>query len=246
MGFHKAFSFEWQELKGGHFIIYYEADEPFAKEVLRRSENYYNHIASDLGYARYSDFWQWENRVKIYVYSTKLGYQNASDQPGWSEGMADYAHKQIITYRQSKDFLEALLPHEIAHLIFRDFVGFKGQIPLWLDEGIAQWAEPKKRDLSKRIALVLLQKKEVIPLRDLTAVKSLDGKSEQKIRFFYMEAVSVVDFMIRTYGAQRFTDFCRQLRDGKNLDEAIKSAYSGSVQDLEELQNKWIKSVKEK
>lgn len=240
-----VFAFDWKEEKGDHFIVYHEADPSFAKEVLRRSESYYGHIASDLGYARYSNFWQWDNRVKIFIHASKSNYLKYSDQPEWSEGVANYTHKHILTYRQSENFLDALLPHEITHLIFRDFVGFEGQIPLWLDEGVAQWEEPQKRTLAKRIALFLLEKKEVIPLKDLATVNDLSDKTQQKIHYFYMESVSVVDFLMKTYGSRAFTDFCRQLRDGKSMDEALRLAYSGSIRDVDELQNKWIKSIKE-
>ena len=239
-----VFAEEWSEAKGDHFIVYYTGNEQFAKDISRQSEAYYNKIADDLGYARYSNFWQWDNRVKIYVYPTKEDYvKSAGGQPEWSNGMADYEHKSILTYSNAKDFLEALLPHEITHLIFRDYVGFKGQIPLWLDEGVAQWQEPKKRAIAKRVALYLVQKQKVFPLVDLTTMSRLAEKDPDTVQAFYMQSVSIVDYMISQFGPQSFADFCRQLRDGKDLNEALRFAYSGSLHDLDELQTKWIKNV---
>ena len=62
---------EWKEEKGDHFIIYYQENKSFAKEVLRKAEMYYKQVSSDLGHSRYLNFWQWENRVKIYIYPTR-------------------------------------------------------------------------------------------------------------------------------------------------------------------------------
>ena len=233
----------WKEERGDHFIVYYRGDEKFAKDISRQAERYYNQIASDIGYPRYSNFWQWDNRVKVYIYPSKEDYQKASGQPAWSNGMADYLSKKILTYNWRENFLDGLLPHEITHLVFRDFVGFKGQVPLWIDEGIAQWEEPKKRAKARPIAFYLIQNQSVIPLADLTTMNSLSGRDENTVNAFYMQSVSLVDFLIKSYGAQTFTEFCRQLRDGKRLNEALSFSYSGSIKDIDELQNKWIKSI---
>ena len=236
---------EWQELKGDHFIVYYRMDEKFAKNTLRLSEVYYNQIASDLGYPRYSNFWQWDNRVKIYLHPTRDEFLRASGQAEWSNGMASYTRKEIETFTASDGFLDGILPHEITHLIFRDFVGFKGEVPLWLDEGVAQWEEPKKRALAKPVALNLFQNNRQIPLKELTGIRDLATKDEQSVYYFYMQSICLVDFLIRRYGAPAFTDFCRQLRDGKNLEEALSFAYPGSLDSLELLEAKWKKYVTE-
>ncbi len=130
---------QWQVLNSDHFIVHFLSDEQFARDVLDKSEIYYNDIATQLGYPRYSEFWLWDKRVKIFIYADHRSYLNATGQPDWSQGMADYRQKRISSYVWSSGFLESLLPHEIAHLIFRDFVGFKGEVPVWLDEGVAQW-----------------------------------------------------------------------------------------------------------
>lgn len=238
-----SYAEDWKEEKGDHFIVYYYGEEKFSKDISRQAEVYYNQIASDIGYPRYSNFWQWDNRVKIYVYPSKADFQKISGQPAWSNGMADYTGKRILTYAWSEGFLDGLLPHEITHLIFRDFVGFKGQVPLWIDEGIAQWEEPKKRAKARPIAFYLIQNQSVIPLADLTMMNDLSGKDETTVHAFYMQSVALVDFLIKRYSAQSFTDFCRQLRDGKRLNEALGSAYSGSIKDVDELQTKWLKSI---
>jgi hypothetical protein len=253
---------DWKEFKGEHFLVYFCQDESAAKNVLDSAEVYYRDIASELGYPRYSEFWTWEKRVKIYIYPEHSAYIKATGQPEWSQGLADYKKKQIISYAWSKGFLESLLPHEMAHLIFRDFVGFKGQIPLWLDEGVAQWAEKDKRkqieglvkDLYLNNSLVSLEdmiKLDVRRVKDkekvfIRSIRTKEGErgvlflsAENLVNTYYIQAVSLVEFLVKRYGADNFANFCRQLRDGKDLEEALTFAYPTSVRSINELEDRW-------
>ena len=263
-----ALAQEWQELKGDHFLVYFTKDEGFAKDVANKAELYYNRISSDLGYARYSEFWTWDKRVKIYIYPDKDSFLKASGEQNWSEGMADYKKKEIVSYAWKQGFLESLLPHELAHLIFRDFVGFKGEVPLWLDEGVAQWAEEAKRKYVKEISRQLYREDTLLSLSDMMSlnIRNISDKDGVHIRsartkdnkegvlflsgnnlvnVFYVQAVSLVGFLVEKYGGSSFIDFCRQLRDGKSLEDALRSAYTGSVGSLQELEDKWRRHLGE-
>ncbi len=252
----------WKELKGEHFIVCYLQNEDFADDVLDKSEVYYSRIAADLNYPRYSEFWTWDKRVKIYIHPNLESFLKATGQPQWSRGMADYKNKQIISYAWSGGFLESLLPHEIAHLIFRDFVGFKSDIPLWLDEGVAQWAEEAKRRESKRIINDLFAKNSLLSLADmmrldvrnikdvekmyLRSMRAKDGEqgllvltADNLVNIYYVQAVSLVGFLVERHGAESFTVFCRSLRDGKPVEESLRAAYPLHIRDIQELEDKW-------
>lgn len=253
---------EWQELKGEHFIAYFTQDQKFAKEVLDSSEVYYRRIASDLGYPRYNDFWLWDKRVKIYIYPDHASFLKETGQPEWSEGVAEYKAKRIASYAGSRKFLESVLPHEIAHLIFRDFVGFVGEIPLWLDEGVAQWEEETKRNDIKLMVKRLYEADNLLSIEDMmrldirnmkdknivyirpTRTKNGDPATlflslDKLINTYYIESVSLVGFLIERYGSNSFAEFCRQLRDGKALEDALKFAYPSYIRSLKDLDDGW-------
>ncbi|MDD5584190.1 MAG: hypothetical protein PHV55_03945 [Candidatus Omnitrophica bacterium] len=254
----------WREVSSDHFIIFYADDEGFAEEAAKKAESYYQKIALELGYPRYSEFWTWEKRVKIYIYPNRESYLKATGQPTWSEGMADYKSKRIISYAWSKGFNESLLPHEMAHLIFRDFVGFRGVVPLWLDEGVAQWSEEQRRPHTKALVRQLYEKDSLISLSDMMKVninnlKDIDKvyirstrtkggepgvlfiSGDELVATYYLQAVSLVGFLIETYGSDSFADFCRQLRDGKSLEEALRFAYPTHIRALDDLETNWRK-----
>lgn len=257
-----SFAQEWQELKGEHFIAYFTLEQKFAQEVLNRAEVYYQKIASDLGYPRYNDFWLWDKRVKIYIYPDHASYLKATEQPEWSEGVAEYKNKRIASFSGSKGFCESVLPHEIAHLIFRDFVGFVGEIPLWLDEGVAQWEEEAKRKDMKSMVKELYAQDSLLSIEDMMKldIRNLKDKNlvyirptrtkkgdaatlflsqDKLINTYYIQAVSLVGFLIERYGSIRFAEFCRQLRDGKTLEEALSFAYPTNIGSLKDLDDGW-------
>jgi hypothetical protein len=234
---------DWQEIKGDHFIVFYKDNQGFARDVSRKSEYYYNRIASDLGYVRYSNFWQWDQRVKIFIYQDQGSFLGATGQPAWSIGNANYSKKEINSYSGCDKFLDGTLPHEIAHLIFRDFVGFKGEVPLWLDEGVAQWEEKPKHDIVKALIKQLYDQKKLLSLLELTRMDVRRIQENEKAQDFYVQAASLVGFLIEDYGADNFAQLCRELRDGKNLDDSLRFTYPTEMRNLEELERHWLKYI---
>jgi hypothetical protein len=236
---------EWKEEKGDHFIVYSLNEAARPKEVIRKAELYYNRIAEDLGYARHSDFWQWEKRVKIYIHPSKEAFQQATGQPVWSHGMASYFDKTIHSIETNADFLEKTLPHEIAHLIFRDFVGFKGEVPLWLDEGVAQWEEDDKRREALAMMPELASRGEAFTLQSLMMTDIRRETNPVRVAVFYTQAISLVDFLVSRFGPASFTAFCRELRDGKDVQAALRVAYPGSLSSIEEMEDRWWKYLRD-
>jgi len=232
---------DWQVLKGEHFLVYYLGGRDFAKEALREAERYYDKIASDLGYSRYDKFWQWEDRVKIYIYRTQEEFHRSTGAIEWATGMVNYDKKEIASYRRNERFLDSLLPHELAHLIFRDFVGFEGDIPLWIDEGVAQWEEKFKREGAIGIVKGLIKEGNFISIAELTRMDIRQNRDATLVRNFYAQAATIIGYLIERYGGSKFTLFCRQLRDGKSVDKALSFVYANSIRNVDELERKWIK-----
>lgn len=264
---------EWKDLSGEHFIVYFNGDEEFTKEVLKNAERYYTKIAAELGYPRYSGFWTWSNRIKIYIYPDQDAFIKATGEPASSRGMADYKKREINGYALGTDFIDSTLPHEIAHLTFRDFVGLKRQIPPWLDEGVAQWAEEKKRPEIKALAKQLYDENTLLSIEDITSketflsIKTIMNhylihvkdywlflRSNRNkmgeitlllftpklfIDTYYLQAASFVGFLLEKYGSSKFADFCREIGDGKSADEAIRSTYHDTMQNLKEVERNW-------
>jgi hypothetical protein len=236
----QAYAEDWNELKSEHFVVYYHDGEDFAQNVSQWAEKYYSNIAADLGYARYDNFWTWDKRAKIYIYRSREDYIAGTGAKDWSYGFANYYRKEIVSYSHSTKFIDTLLPHEMAHLIFRDFVGFKGEVPIWLDEGVAQWEETDKRAAATGLVRTLITYKDTIPLELLMRINIGQETNENTARKFYAQAVTLVGFMIEKYGQSKFIQFCRQLRDGATINTALSFTYPESIKDTVELEKEWM------
>lgn len=227
----------WTEKKSRHFIINYDSgvDPIYAKRISYKAESYYKTIINNLGFRRF-DFWTWEKRCKIFLYSSQKEYYNDNERPEWSAGEVNIRQRTISSYIQGEDFLDSVLPHEMGHLIFREFVGQKRWIPLWLDEGVACFSEAKSRPERFRIARSLVRADMYIPLEDLTRINSPDSIILPVI--FYSQAASLVDFLLTNYGKDDFLDFSRKVRDGENWREALRSVYDFKT--VAKMEEAWV------
>lgn len=217
---------KWNISKSTHFIVHYKnAPEDFIDDLIENSERYYDAIADTLGFRRY-DFWLWEKRANIYIYDDAKDYQAGTGQPAWSGGCANGRKKEIITYPYAKDFLETILPHEMSHIIFREFVGFDNYaVPLWLDEGVASYQESMKRQYAAHVVKEAIKQGTFIEFDRLSSVNPRSLGTKQ-VGIFYAESLTIIDFLIKEYGSDSFVTFCQNLRDKQDLSASIRSTYS--------------------
>lgn len=239
----------WKEIKGGHFIVYYtlSGDVGLARDVLRKSEEYYRSIGDRVGYTRYSQFWTWDERVKILLFPDHQSFLEETGLPSWSNGFSDrdtqvFRSRAIVTFRQEKDFLDGLLPHEISHLVMHDYIPSQN-LPIWLDEGIAQFTERNKKEWAEKMVRAAYQQEKLIPFAVLLTQDIRQERDAQKAGLFYAESLSVVNFLMTQYSQESFRRLCRGLRDSLPFGDAFSTAYGNQIRSVSELQKKWLDSI---
>ncbi len=236
----------WGEIKDKHFVIYYESqnDKAVAANLLRRAEDYYRKIGDDIGYSRTNKMWTWDDRVQIFLFATRETFLAKTGQPVWSTGYADrdsrlFKSKTIMTFKQEENFSDGLLPHEISHLILHDFIPNE-RIPVWFDEGVAQMQEMDKRAMARSIMRKLTSGDQYIPFDKFMRWDIRTESDPRKAQIFYVQSLSVVDYLITKYGVGAFGRLCRQLRDNKDFSTALAGAYAGIFKSPQELEKKWV------
>ncbi len=234
----------WFEEKTTHFVIYYRgAKDSFLYKLIEKAEDYYDRIADDLGFRRF-DFWLWDNRAKIYIYDTAEEYQQETRQPAWSAGCASPAAKTITTYSNAQGFFDSVLPHEMSHIIFREFVGFDNPaVPVWLEEGVASYQQIKRDSGIKMRLKTALADGTFIPLESLKNMSPAMMMNTAMVELFYLEASGAVDFLINEYGKDNFVLFCQQLRDKRVFERALTYAYP--LRDIKDLDDAWQHYINE-
>lgn len=148
-------------------------------------------------------------------------------------------HKMLIVIDYSKMrtdplMFSATLKHELTHLLLHDQIRL-GNLPKWLDEGVAQW-------VSGGISEILMGGKgdeltqadlmgNLIPLRSL--VRSFP-KEEKGSLLAYAEAKSVVEYIESIFGGSGIRAILAHLKDGAEIEMAIQMGLSISMDELEE------------
>lgn len=238
---------EFLEKKSTHFIVYYQGiDEEFVDTVIEYAERYYKQLNEKLGFTRF-DYWTWDKRAKIYIYPDVDSYVKGTGQPAWSGGVAAYDQKTIWAYPREAGFFDSLLPHELGHIVFREVVGGSHRVPLWLEEGVAQYLEQAKRFGSEKMILDAIEKKTFIPFEELSKIDGvrLRARGGEDVQLYYAECVHIVNFLIEKFGPQPFNSLCRKLKEGRDIDEALGYAYF-DVRNSRVLGEMWERSLRDK
>jgi len=230
--------------KSEHFIISYRCDKEFVVQTVKYCELYYDKIETDLGLKRFSNFWTWNKRCNIIIFADKNEYHLATGQPEWFAGSADYENRVIYTYPSADRFLDSLLPHELTHIMFREYVGNNTSVALWIDEGIAQYEEKYCVPHRAKILKEAVYGKTYIPFEELQRINNvITCKDSDFVELFYEQSRSIINFLIKNYGTLRFAEFIRQLKSGKDVNNALRFSYPGSIENMKQLEEKWIDSI---
>jgi hypothetical protein len=235
----------WNSRQSRHFIVYYRsANKDLVEQLVIRSESYYRSIPKNFG-LKLTQEWEGPKRSKVYIYDTAEQYQAQAGQPEWSDGSSIQKLRVIFSFVGAKNFFDSALPHELAHIIFREAVGFENKsVPVWLEEGIASY--PEKYN-SRRIEGSLRETlaKGLLPgLEHLQGINPRSLKDKNQIDIFYGQALSVVDYLISKFGSKRFGFFCRALGKGENLENSLLKAFY--FKNIQELDSAWQEYLKEK
>ena len=231
----------WRESKSEHFEVFYnKAPDYFVKSVIREAEAIYRRTTYSLGFTR-SKGWIAGDQVRIYIFDGSKEYSRASGLP-WSGASVSVAQRTIKTFPSANGFFDSTLPHELGHIVFRDFVGFNADIPLWLDEGVAVYQEQSGRLGADQAVRAALKSGKFIPLGDLGQTRIDRSFPNGRIKLAYAESASVVAYLIDHGETYRFVRFCRELKDGRRFDWALNKAYM-KFKNISDLEQAWKDAV---
>ncbi len=229
----------WRVFKSTHFLVFYQqAPEDLLNQLTQKAEEYYDEITDDLGFNRFN-FWTWDNRAKIYLFDTQEEYAKSNSNLDWSAGLVTVSNKSIQSYVTAPGFLDNVLAHEMAHIIFREMVGFNNPaVSLWLEEGVAVFQERRSKNQSVNSYLAgKIKTNTFMNLNQLNGFDLIHAKDKQLVELFYLESYSLLNYLIGEFGKDKFVLFCQCLRDYRDLAKAFRSVYS--FDSLQALEDSW-------
>jgi len=136
----RFFKFEWKVYRTDHFDIYfYPSIEPHLERIAGYAENAYMHISTELKH-------DLPERIPMLLYKTQSEFQTNNVFVGVPEGVLAFAEperrRMVLPIDEPPDQLYRLITHELTHEFEFDMIPhgiFAGSIPLWMDEGLANY-----------------------------------------------------------------------------------------------------------
>lgn len=206
--------------------------------VSATAEAAYTRIMTDTGLNSFMP----RGLYQIVVYGTQDEYRKKTGQPDWSGGVA--VGNAIYTYSSAR--VDAVLSHEICHLIWFEYMGRVNPDHRWVNEGLAVFQENKavgsrgQGDLFSSVRGTM--RSQTIPMDQMIRLVPATERAYE-VSLWYAQAESMVRFMIERGGRIGFSQFLGALRYDKNLDQAVAEGFPGSWRTLEELERDWKRSL---
>jgi len=135
------------------------------------------------------------------------------------------------------------LKHELCHLLLHHHIK-KTKLPKWLDEGVSQWVSDGVAEMimdRKRSVL-----KEAIRTENYIGIDSLTTsfpEHTKSLMLAYEESRSLVAYIGSKFGKNGILDILKYLKEGYEVDAAIRKALSIPLDDLE---RRWHSHLRKK
>ena len=176
--------------------------------------------------------------VSIYI------YDNSNDMLGamifaqdWTGGATYPSYSTIVLGVNSSnlDWGEGALVHELAHMVNYQMTSNPyNDLPTWLDEGLAMYAEGELDSSFQMSLIVALADDSLFTVRSMSSPFSTDATLSYQE---YAESYSIIDFLISEYGQAKMTALLGVFHQGSTYDGALMEVYGF---DMDGLYAKWL------
>ena len=228
--------FEWEYVQSGPVIVYYHgpvksqaqtlADKGFESAIL---------MAPITGA-------EIETPIAITMYNNPNEMFEATIQRSFTsahqlitEGQA-FSEENVVIVQGGDNRAIGTATHELVHVLVARATGGGATVPVWLNEGLAEFGNLDKSLSYDRYLEWAIDTNRLTPLEQL---QSFPGDSNLVI-VGYGQARNAVEFMITEWGPQKMADLLAAIDDGLGIDLALRRAYGFGVRDLD---HHWRESI---
>ena len=207
--------YAWQSITEDKTTIYwYKGDLSFAREIMSATQEALTRLSGSTGaYLK--------KPVKIYVYASRdlLGAMIFPQE--WTGGVAFTEFGTIIIGIDSGnlDWGKRAITHELTHLVVHQMTfNPYGDLPTWLDEGLAMYAEGSPDPDMVAALNAGIAKKQLISVRSLASPFS--AFPDQAV-LSYAESDSLVRFLVSNYGQGKMLELLNTFEQREQMRRRI-------------------------
>ncbi len=231
---------EFEQLRVRPFTIHFHpVDRAYASAVAMAIEQGQRRLTEDLTLINF------QNSQVVIAFNGEHFYATAGPgSPGWAAAIANAQRRLIVMKSPRWSAVSpnptATILHEMAHL----GVGILtrgGQIPLWLEEGIAVVEAGVPQGFLGDSGLGLSQALHSGGLMHLDDIGQLDGMSGAGVDLAYQQAESAVRYFIERFGRLALIQTLSLVGEGEDFSVAFDKATGGSYYRFESDWRDWLK-----
>jgi len=217
------------------FDISYDDELPpgLAAEVLDALESAYNSVGADLGLFPTA-------RIPVLLY-TKSDYSSVTVGPDWSGGLYDGKIRLPVGgVTKVTAQMRSILSHEFTHVLIAELT--HGNIPTWLNEGLAQIEERKEFSAHHAMPLTRGAKDgQLLPLETLSG--SFIAMDRAQASVAYQQSYALANFMVTRYGWYAMQGILKRLGERATLEVAVAKSLADLSLDLPGVLQEWRDSL---
>ena len=230
---------DWKHGETEHFV-YHFFDRPTASAVSVEAEFSYRVIATELG----RDTSTWERKCHLFIFDDMNDWKSFQKFGGldpWTGGI----HSEgalFIRRNPGPKSDNTTLPHEITHLVLFRFFG--AGIPLWLNEGFAEYAASRcrasfsrARGMNARPRAYPVNPDLYIPVAELTTATGYPAE-EDHVAAFYEESQKLVRFLTAS-DRKGFVTFLDAMGKGALFETAARTHFGNRFLNLDAVEHEF-------
>jgi hypothetical protein len=227
---------DWKHAETEHFVFHF-FDGPTASAVSVEAEFYYRVIVKELG----KETANWERKCHVFMFDQEADwakFQQGGALDPWTGGI--HAEGTLFFLRNPGwRANNQTFPHEITHLVMHRFFG--DRMPLWLNEGFAEFAAARcraafyrARGFNAKPRASLVNAPDYIPLAQFVSMAAYP-RAQEAVMAFYAESEKLTRFLSKADKAE-FLKFIETMSKGAPFESALRAHFGRQFHDTAELE----------
>ena len=189
-----------------------QTSEAFRGQIIAALESDFDDLVRDLGSPP-------RDNILVTLY-TEQAFFDVTRAPTWAGAINDGKLRIPINGLNSlTPELARVLKHELAHSFITQLSG--GRAPGWLQEGIAQFLEPKSLGGDGRQLSVLFKTQRNIPINVLEG--SFQRLAGAQVYVAYAESLAAVAYINDSYGLSDIQRILERIAQGNSTEAALRA-----------------------